>query len=185
MSAQPSLAPPSIRMRRAGDGAAAYLVDLSPAELPPVPGRELEAAWRAASAGAMAARSGEARAFRFHRPDGSTVDVAVAGRDARCWAAAIDHRGGSRGGLHTVMGLALCIRLLALADLLARAAWASAWWRMGRDGADLHPTLLRAAASLPLTDDACFDEARFRSRLSQAPAPAASPAPGPNKESAA
>ena len=173
MTAQPDLARPAIRMRRGGDGAAAYLVDLSPAELPPVPGRELEAAWHAAGAGALAARPGAARAFRFHRPDGSVVDVAVQGRDARCWAAAIDRRGGPRGGLHTVTGLALCIRLLALADLLARAAWARAWWRIGREGADLHPTLLRAAASLPLTDDACFDEARFRDRLSQgAPAPA-------------
>jgi len=36
-----------------------------------------------------------------------------------------------------------------------------------RDGADLHPSLLRAAASAPLTAEARFDETSFRARLAR------------------
>ena len=36
-----------------------------------------------------------------------------------------------------------------------------------RDGADLHPSLLGAAASTPLTAEARFDKSGFRSRLTR------------------
>jgi hypothetical protein len=36
-----------------------------------------------------------------------------------------------------------------------------------RDGAELHPSLLRAAATAPLTAEARFDEPGFRSRLAR------------------
>ena len=57
-------------------------------------------------------------------------------RDARCWAGAVDRT----VGLGTSYGLALCLRLLALVDLLARARWAIPLFRLERDGADLHPS---------------------------------------------
>jgi hypothetical protein len=52
-------------------------------------------------------------------------------------------------------------------DLMARASWAATLCRLERDGADLDPTLLRTAASIPLTSDARFDEVGFRNRLAQ------------------
>ncbi len=64
-------------------------------------------------------------------------------------------------------GLSVCLRLLALVDLLARVRWADPLCRLQRDGADLHPVLLRAAATTPLTQDARFDETGFRSRLAR------------------
>jgi hypothetical protein len=64
-------------------------------------------------------------------------------------------------------GLSVCLRLLALVELLARVRWADPLCQLQRDGAELHPVLLRAAASAPLTPDARFDETGFRSRLSR------------------
>ena len=60
---------------------------------------------------------GAVRGFRFRRPDGSYTDLALADRDARCWAGAVDRT----AGLTSSYGLSLCLRLLALVDLLARA----------------------------------------------------------------
>jgi hypothetical protein len=54
-----------------------------------------------------------------------------------------------------------------LVDLLARVRWADSLCLLQRDGAELNPSLLRAAASEPLTADARFDEAGFRSRLAR------------------
>jgi hypothetical protein len=120
------------------------------------------------------------RAFRFNRPDGSHTDLALADRDAGCWVGAVDRS----VGLATTRGLSLCLRLLALIDLLAHAAWARPLFHLARDGAEFHPALLRTAASQPLTQDARFDEAGFRSRLArfaagfQLEAPAAHRHPG-------
>jgi hypothetical protein len=61
--------------------------------------------------------------------------------------------------------LSIFLRLLALVDLLARATWTTGFVRLARDGADLHPLLLRAAASVQLTVDARFDAEAFRARL--------------------
>jgi hypothetical protein len=155
-------------------GALTYLVDAPPEALPPVRGRDLERAWYAAREAAMAATWGAACGFRFRRADGSFTDLALADRDACCWAAAVD----SIAGLRSSYGLSLCLRLLALVDLLARARWAAPLCRLERDGADLHPSLLHAAAATPLTAEARFDEGGFRARLSPLPAdlPAANPA---------
>ena len=38
-------------------------------------------------------------------------------------------------------------------------------FKLDRSGADLHPALLRTAATIPLTRDARFDEVSFRLRL--------------------
>jgi hypothetical protein len=61
--------------------------------------------------------------------------------------------------------LSLCLRLLALIDLLTRARWAGGLLHLAADGAELHPALVRAAATMPLTAEARFDEAQFRARL--------------------
>src|SRR6201999_1963809 len=140
----------SIRVGDGPGGAVTYLVDLPPEALPSVGKRDLELAWYAARDAAIAQDSGAARAFRFTRPDGSHTDLALADRDARCWVAAVDRS----VGIANASGLSLCLRLLALIDLLARAPWARSLLHLARDGAELHPALLRAAASQPLTQDA-------------------------------
>jgi hypothetical protein len=152
---------PTIRVGAAPDGSVTYLVDVPPEALPPVTRRDLERAWYAAREAAMATTWGAIRGFRFRRADGSFTNLALADRDACCWAAAVD----SIAGLKSSYGLSLCLRLLALVDLLARASWAAPLCRLERDGADLHPSLLRAAAVTPLTAEARFDESGFRAHL--------------------
>jgi hypothetical protein len=142
-------------------GALIYRVEHPLEALPPVRGQDLERAWQAARDAALAADWGAPRGFRFRRSDGSYTDVALADADARCWASAVD----GIVGMGNSYGLSLCLRLLALVDLLARAPWAGTLYHLARDGAELHPTLLRVAADAPLTADARFDEPHFRRRL--------------------
>ncbi len=152
-----------IRVGDGPDGLVTYLIDLPPEDLPGVCKRDLELAWYSAREAAIAQRHGVVRGFRFNRADGSHTDLALADRDARCWAGAVDRS----VGLGNAAGLSLCLRLLALVDLLARASWARPMMHLARDGAEFHPALLRAAASMPLTSDARFDEAGFQARLSR------------------
>jgi hypothetical protein len=153
----------TIRVGGEPGGPVTYLVDLPPEALPSVCKRDLERAWYAAREAALAERQGAVRGFRFSRPDGSHTDLALADRDARCWVGAVDRT----VGISSASGLSLCLRLLALIDLLARAPWARSLFHLARDGAEFHPALLRAAASQPLTRDGRFDEAGFRCRLSR------------------
>jgi len=155
--------PGRIRVGGHSDGLMTYLIDLPPEALPSVCKRDLERAWYAAREAALAERQGAVRGFRFTRPDGSHTDLALADRDARCWVGAVDQT----VGIANTLGLSLCLRLLALIDLLARAPWARSLFHLARDGAEFHPALLRAAASQPLTRDARFDEAGFRSKLAR------------------
>ena len=159
-----SLAQPSVQIGQGPDGAPVYVFDHPPADLPPVHGRDLAAAWDAARQAALHAARGCHRHFRFRHPDGSVTDLALHDRDAACWAGAT----AAGHGLQTAYGVSVCLRLLALVDLLARtrALHALLTWRRG--GAELHPALLRAAATAPLTDDARFDEVRFRAWLGPA-----------------
>lgn len=160
-SAEPREITPVVRVGRSASGLTTYLVDLPPETLPPVTGRDLERAWYAAREAAISADWGAARGFRFRRADGGYLDLALEDADARCWAGAVD----GTVGMANSYGLSLCLRLLALVDLLARVGWAARVVRLARDGAELHPGLLRAAASLPLTPEARFDETRFRDHL--------------------
>jgi hypothetical protein len=153
----------TIRVGGDPDGLMTYLIDLPPEALPSVGRRDLERAWYAAREAALAERQGAVRGFRFNRPDGSHTDLALADRDARCWVGAVDRT----VGIATAPGLSLCLRLLALIDLLARAPWARSLFHLARDGAEFHPALLKAAASQPLTREARFDEAGFQARLSR------------------
>ncbi|HEX2941892.1 MAG TPA: hypothetical protein VHO91_12665 [Rhodopila sp.] len=154
---------PTIRVGGGPDGFMTYLIDLPPESLPSVCKRDLELAWYAAREAALAERQGAVRGFRFTRPDGSHTDLALADRDARCWVGAVDRT----VGIASASGLSLCLRLLALIDLLAHAPWARSLLHLARDGAEFHPALLRTAASQPLTRDARFDEAGFHQRLSR------------------
>jgi hypothetical protein len=153
----------TIRVGGDRDGLMTYLIDLSPEALPSVCKRDLERAWYAAREAALAEHQGAVRGFRFNRPDGSHTDLALADQDARCWVGAVDRT----VGIANTSGLSLCLRLLALIDLLARAPWTRSLFHLARDGAEFHPALLRAAASQPLTHDARFDEVGFRRRLSR------------------
>ncbi len=154
-------APPLVQVGQSLDGTMTYLVGHALPDLPPVHGRDLEAAWDAARSAALNLVWGSARQFRFQQSDGSYVDLVLRDRDARCWAGAVE----MTTGLRTAYGLSLCLRLLALVDLLARARWADTLCRVERGGARLHPALLRVAATATLTDDARFDETRFRAGL--------------------
>ena len=157
--------PSSVHVGAGPDGTLTYLVEMPPEALPPVRGRDLERVWYAARDAAIHQRWSVPRGFRFRRADGSFTDLALADADACCWAGAVD----GTIGIASSYGMSLCLRLLALVDLLARAPWATSLWRMQHDGADLHPTLLRTAASAPLTEEARFDESGFRFRLAQNP----------------
>lgn len=161
---QQAQSPSQIQVQPRADGSVTYLVGLPPEALPPVRPRDLSAAWDAARDAAAATAWGMPRLFRFRRADGSNTDLALADPDACCWAGAVD----GTVGIGTVYGLSLCLRLLGLVDLLARARWTDTLFALRRDGADIDTALLGAAASLPLTREARFDEAGFRARVAQA-----------------
>ena len=158
------------------DGALTYLVDAPPEALPPVLLRDLAAAWEAAREAAVSARWSTPRRFRFRCGDGTCTDLALADADACCWAGAVD----GTVGMHTSYGLSLCLRLLALVDLLAHASWAAHLFSLRRDGARIDPCVLHAAATAPLNREARFDESGFRARMQQRlpAAPATPPTSG-------
>jgi hypothetical protein len=162
----------AIRVKTLENGAFAYAIEGSPRGLPPVTRRDLDLAWADARAAALAGSWGVVRGFRFRRPDGSAIDLALADPDARCWAGAVDYR----VGLHTSYGLSILLRLLA------RAPWSRLLCKLtpggARAGADLDARLLAAAASAELTDDARFDEPALRARVVPAGLTHTHPAPG-------
>jgi hypothetical protein len=171
MQAEPD---PAARSNRAAAAAPhgrwpTYLVDAGPEELPAVRKHDLDRAWHAAREAALGEAWGAIRGFRFRRADGQETDLVLADRDACCWVGAVDRL----AGLRSTYGLSLCLRLLALVDLLARAPWTASFCRLARDGAELHPQLLRLAAAAPLSPEARFDEPSFRAALAAAlPGPA-------------
>ncbi len=152
---------PNVRVAAASDGTLTYLIDLAPEALPPVRKHDLDAVWHAARSAAANAHWGSGRRFRFRRPDGECTDLALADPDACCWADAVDRS----VGMQTSYGLSLCLRLLALVDLLTQARWADALFTLKRDGAEIHPSLLQAAATVALTAEARFDAEQMRAQL--------------------
>jgi hypothetical protein len=165
---------PLVRVVQARDGSITYLIDAAPESLPPVRSADLSSAWDAARQAACGSEWGLPRLFRFLNEDGSTLDLALADEDACCWAGAVDHT----TGMQTTYGLSLCLRLLALVDLLARAPWVGEHCRIARAGATLDPLLVRTAATAPLTNQAGFDESLFRARIGRRSAPSALTASG-------
>jgi hypothetical protein len=162
----PSHAPamPAIEVAATAHGTLTYVIEGTPQSLPPVRRRDLLAAWDDARAAALHHEAGPRRAFRFARADGLTTDLALADRDASVWAGAVDRT----LGIANVYGLSVCLRLLALVDLLA-APWARGLFALRRGGADLDPGLVRLAAEAKLTEDGGFDATAFRAALIQPP----------------
>lgn len=158
-------APPQapVRIVRDSHGSLTYLVDALPEELPPVRKRDVELAWESAHRAARDGHWGIVRGFRFQRlgTDVPPRDLLLADMSAASWAEAVD----GLVGLRSLYGLSLCLRLLALVDLLARARWADGLYRMHRGEAEMDPALLRLAATARLTSQAGFDAAAFRAIL--------------------
>jgi len=156
-------APMTVRIRTIASrhGALLHLVPLGPEALPAVSAPDLLVAWQAARAAAEAEAWGEARALSFRRPGGEATKLVISDPDARCWAAAVD----SVVGLESVYGLAVCLRLLGLIDLLASAPWTRALFDVSADGTTLHPALLALVATAPLGHDGRFDASDLRARL--------------------
>lgn len=155
--------PTPIRVARAPDGALTYAIPCPPEALPPVAPRDLEAAWEAARAAATAERWGPPRRLLFRRADGQAQELLLADADAACWAEAVD----AGHDLGTLSGLATCLRLLALIEVMTRARWLAGLYRLTPTGMDLDPALLRAAAAMPLDAAARFDETALRRLLSR------------------
>jgi hypothetical protein len=152
-----------IRVAKDAAGALAYAIPCPPETLPAVRPEALLAAWQAARAGAAAGRWGPPRTLMFRRPGAEPTVLSIADRDARCWAEAVD-RGADLG---TLPGLALCLRLLALVEVMGRAAWLAGMFDVTAQGVEFHPALLRAAAGMPLDSGARFDAEALRRLLSR------------------
>jgi hypothetical protein len=157
---EPSQSPKAaeVRVAVAADGVLHYAVPCPPEALPPVAPRALRQAWDAARAAAAAEHWGPHRTLLFQ--DGAVL--ALADADAACWAEAVDRF----AGLHRLSGMALCLRLLALVELLGRARWMTGFFDIDEGGIELHPDLLAAAATLPLDGGARFDETGMKRLLS-------------------
>ncbi len=154
--------PGPIHVARTPAGALTYAVPVPPEHLPAVPPAELLSAWSLARRAAALHLWGPPRLMRFARPGGDSTEIAIADADAGCWAEAID----AGFGLGTLRGLALCLRLLALIEVLGRVPALAPLFDVTTDGIDLHPALLDAAATMPLDAGARFDEAGIRRLLS-------------------
>ena len=87
-------------------------------------------------------------------PQELDVDAMLTGGDAASWADAVDRC----ADLSTAHGISVFLRLLALVELMGRAAWARAWFTLNRAGLDFHPALLQAAALSTLTQTGGFAE---------------------------
>lgn len=135
------LAAPSVRVGQGSDGTLTYSLSLGPEDLPSIPVRDLEAAWEAA----RGSRHGHAivRSFRFDG-DAGPLELTLQDAAARQWAACVD----GFAGLHTCRGVSLCLRLLALGELVQRLP-----------GRPRLATLLRAAATARLTAHGQLDPA--------------------------
>jgi hypothetical protein len=155
----------TVQVAATPDGATVYRLGIPPEGLPAVRGRDLADAWDAAREAARKAQWGAETRFRFDRADGSVTEFALSDRDARCWAAAVERV----AALRTSYGVSLCLRLLALVDLLARAPWAARLLAFEAGLVRLHPALLRLAAAAPLSAEARFDEACFQKSLASLP----------------
>jgi len=152
----------SIRTARTETGAIAYLVPVSPERLPAVSPGDLLRAWNVARHGAVERLWGTPRFLRFAQQGGmEPTEIAISDPDAGAWTEAIDRA----FGLETLTGLSLCLRLLALVEVLTRAVRLEPFFDVTPAGVDLHPSLLAAAAVQPLNPVARFDEAVLMNRL--------------------
>lgn len=126
---------------------------------------DLMEAWDAATAAALSgerASTDEVGGFVFALVGGGERRIVLSDPDALCWAAAVDRL----FGLDSEQGVAICFRLLALIAALSAAEWAQHLLEADPEGGlALHPSLLRAAARLPLSDDGRFDLAAMHAEI--------------------
>jgi hypothetical protein len=154
--------PRTIRVAQTETGALAYFVPVPPERIPAVSPDDLLRAWNVARHGAVQRQWGAPRFLRFaQRDDGAPTELAIADPDAGAWTEAIDRA----FGLDTLAGLSVCLRLLALVEVLGRASRLEPFFDVSPAGVDLHPSLLAAAAALPLDREARLDEAALMERL--------------------
>ena len=142
-------------------GTVVHVVDFAPDTVPSVRWADLERAWDAAHEDAARGRIGLARELLFGAGARGPVRLALADGDARCWAGAVDRL----LGLDRAYGIAVCLRLLGLVELLARVPGLLALCGITRGRADLHPALQRAAATCRLDRNARLVEADVRESL--------------------
>lgn len=152
-----------IAIQQGAAGELAYDIPCPPGALPAVAPAALLAAWDAARTRAQSGAWGPVRVLVFTPAEGEALRLAIADRDARAWAEAVDRQ----ADLGTLPGLALCLRLLALIDALARHGWLAGLFAVAPDGIELHPALVGAAARLPLDEGARFDATALRGLLSR------------------
>jgi hypothetical protein len=155
----------AIRTEIGPDGEILHLVPHPAAALPAVTRRDLERAWQVSRDSAIGferrPRAIATRLIRFAQPERPPLDLLLTDRDAASWVTAV----GEIADLSTEYGISLCLRLLALVDLLGREAWTRAWFTVSRAGFDFHPGLLQAASLSPLTDEGGFVETALRALL--------------------
>ncbi|MDB5415744.1 MAG: hypothetical protein JWR10_4079 [Rubritepida sp.] len=140
-------------------GALRHEIGVAAEALPAVPPAALEIAWEVAHASAKAGIWGPARLLAF--ADG--VEIALTDADAACWAEAMSRH----AGLDSLPSLALCLRLLALVEVLGRAAWLRGLFTITAQGAEFDPALLAAAARAPLDATGRFEDAPLRAMLAR------------------
>ncbi len=151
----------AIRTAEGPTGEILHLVPHAAGALPAVTKRDLEQAWEAARGAAERPLAPRARVIRFAQGADGKLDLLLNDRDAASWADAVDRL----ADLSTAHGISVCLRLLALVELMGRAAWARAWFTLSRAGLEFHPGLLQAAALSPLTETGGFAETALRALL--------------------
>ncbi len=152
---------PAIRTESGPRGEILHLIPHPAAILPAVTKRDLEQAWDAAREAAQAPQTAATHFFRFSQGAAPPLDLVLTDPDAAAWAGAVDRI----ADLSTAHGISVCLRLLALVELMGRAAWTRAWFTLSRAGLEFHPALLQAAALSPLTDTGGFAETALRALL--------------------
>ena len=140
----------SVRVASGPAGSLIYRIPIPPEHLPSV------------APAADAGHWGPPRHLVFARADGSPTEIAIVDADAGAWAEAVD----VAIGLGSLEGLALCLRLLALVEMLGREPKLHPFFDLTPEGIEFDHRLLRAAASLPLDAAARFDAAHFGGLLS-------------------
>ncbi|HQT39263.1 MAG TPA: hypothetical protein PK231_07540 [Acidocella sp.] len=154
--------PAVIRTEYGPAGEVLHLIPHPPSLLPNVTKRDLEQAWEAARTNALTANAPTAaHGFRFTQPGNAPLDLALTDPDAANWTEAIDRV----ADLGTAHGISVCLRVLALFQLMANAAWTRPWFSFTHSGLEFHPALLQAAALTPLTPTGGFAETALRALL--------------------
>jgi hypothetical protein len=154
--------PAKLRTEYTADGKILHLVPHPPGRLPAVTKRDLEQAWEVARATALSPGPPPAtHGFRFHNGAAAPLDFVLTDRDAASWAGGID----GIADLSTAHGVSVCLRLMALIELMTRADWTRRWFTLNRAGLTFHPALLTAAALTPLTETGGFAETALRALL--------------------